>query len=413
MHHPVRPRQAAAPFVRTAGLMCAVVAWALIAVAPGRAAASEPEGLRDAIDGMVARARAAGAVPSAGRVAIVTLPMRDLDARGRGKLGDLVAARLMAAGFAEIEPETGLARRLEDVYMDPKDMYDTARRRAFYATPRSAGIDWFVVIGGAALSTVLHVQLDFESVHSTRSIITASGDATMDRSLLEFLGRPVPRTFAVHAPDGTVISVDGSTVGTVMGSPLRIPLTPGSHAVVANLPGYATHFSSLEMPGARDLAMELKKRNCTGAPLYATLYGAILPGLSIAMYGSPELPDGSYKHGSTTVAYMGSALFYGALATWAIDKAAAEDPLTLESQDRRDKIQKIELGAALVGYAVNLIGSYALGVDFARDNRSLVRSQLTLTDEQASNSGTSATFGLALAAGAGGPAPVLGLSGRF
>jgi len=380
----------------------------------GRVSAAAPASLSGAVDDMIARAAAASPEGFSGRIAIVALTMPGLDPAGVQALSRLVAMRAESRGSVSVESEAGLAGRLESVYMDPQDMKDTARRRAFYATPMAAELDWFVIIGGVALSSSLHIQLDFERVHGGWAPFSASSDLTKDRAILAFLGLPVPRNLAVKAPSGTAISVDGHGIGTCHGDAVTIPLAPGNHNVSANLFGYATYFAAIEMPGTHDLSIELKTRDCTAVPLYSTLYGALVPGLSIAMYGSPELPDGTYKHGSSTAAYIGAFVFYAGMTTWAIDKLASNEQLTLESRDRQQKIHTIELAVGLAGYALNVIGSYAIGVDFAKDNRSLVQAKSSLTDDQAmAPGGSEATLGFAMASTPNGLAPLFGYSGRF
>lgn len=334
-----------------------------------------------------------------------------------GRLGAdylrFVTSELVRTQSVEIDSPEKLADRLEILYMDLADLGDRTKRQAFYRSPQGRQLQWVVILDSDNRPQEVIVSMTLEKVESGES--TAPFVRAVDKvgSIYEYLGEPIPRSLFVKAPKGAKVRVGNKFVGYGGDEALMVRLLPGKHDLRVSLDGYARFDDSINIGGLNDMDLEIKKRNNSGAPLKSFLLGAILPGSSVVAYGSPKTDGGKHSRKSDEFTTASAGIFYVGLTVWALDHFRDKNPLTNDTRDRDDKIENIELGICLTGYALNLIGSIVVGRDFAKENRELVVGSMSSRARNLSWSDLPRSIGFELARGPDGPVPSIAFSTSF
>lgn len=192
-----------------------------------------------------------------------------------------------------------------------------------------------------------------------------------DHELRIYLNEPIPGVLVVRAPEESRIQIDGEDRGAGGKVPVSLSLDPGEHQVAIVKPTFARFQRHIAMTSDAGMELRVHERDCSGVPAASLLASALVPGLGALMYGRPK-SDRRGSAGPEATAYTGAAIFYVAGGLAVADILREPTFLTKRSRSTYHKIEVAEIGAAVVGYVLNMVGALAIGRDFAARNRELI-----------------------------------------
>jgi hypothetical protein len=371
------------------------------------------EAARTTLVEVLGRAERAFPVGISGKVVVYHVPGSTDSARLAEDFTAFVTNELGLERPVSVLSARELASRMEAMYMDPSDLRDGDKRAAFYKTPRAQDLGWVVLLSHEIRSQEMFLGIRLEQVSEAGASTSYENRFDKTDPMYAYLGEPVPRTLFVQAPSRAKVYVDGQYLGIAGDDPLSARLMAGGHDVKVSLAGYASSEHRIHISERQDLTLDFEAKDNSGAPFKSFLLGAIVPGLSAKKYGSPISESGKHEGSSDSFVAASAGLFYVGLGIWGIDHFRSVDYLTTGSEDRDKTIKTVELGIALTGYVLNLIGSIKLGREYAANNRELVlRSEKPGSDLSGVRMRDS-SVSLAWIRGPDGPIPALSFATSF
>lgn len=285
------------------------------------------------------------------------------------QLDEALRTRWKGVSVAQAGEVTAAAKRL--VY-SVADLETRPEARA--SVMRSLGLSQLVFL--LAGNREDRVEITSRTAHAASGeMIERRWAVAKNDDVRVYLGEPVPAYVSITVPEESQLYLDGQALGTGSREPRLVRVPRGAHEFKVTKPGFAPYEAFFSVSDAQRLSLGARERNNSGAPVGAMLCSAVLPGLGLLLYGAPHTARGKYTV-SDGVAGVGAIGFYTFGAVWLTDVLANEEFTTKESLDRTKTIKQVELLLAAGSYVVNVLGSFAVGADFAAKNRQLVRARV-------------------------------------
>jgi hypothetical protein len=283
--------------------------------------------------------------------------------------GQLESEWVRATG-GQVVDDAAVHREMAKLLVNGEDlMAQEAPRREFM---RDLAVD--CIISARVSVQVAAVRLE-ASVCAAPSGASVPYTVTVDKTkaMRLYLGEPVPGTLLVRAPGEARVIVDQVQRGHGGSHPVEVELPAGHHSVLIEKDAYKSFSQNFVMGNDQTIRLSAKERNNSSAPLRAALFSMVAPGFGMMPYSNYwDLKRKRVATAGEGVAAWGALLFYGGGVWWFVDHFGYE--LNWLKQDRsRSTEAQIALGVTGIGYAMNLGGAFAVGMEFSQHNRELVR----------------------------------------